>query len=74
MMHQRGQHLLQLKEETFARRVVVRKHVELNVKLTSYLFHLTSYIIGEQGGRRDGNGLMTCGQEAPTIATALSYE
>jgi hypothetical protein len=47
---QRGQDLLQLEEQPFARSVAIGIHVELNGKLTSYFFHLTSYIIREQGG------------------------
>ena len=74
MMHQRGQHLLQLQEQPFARGVAIGIHVKLNGKLTSYLFHLTSYIICEQRCRGDGDSLMTSRQQTPTIATALSYE
>ena len=59
MVYEAGQHLLQLEEEPFARLVTIGVHVELNGKLTSYLFHLTSYIISEQSGRGDGDGLMT---------------
>ena len=73
MVYQAGQDFLQLEEEAFAGLIVVRPHMELNVKLTSYLFHLTSDIIREQGGRGDGDGFVACGEEAPAVATALGY-
>ena len=49
MMHQRGQHLLKLQEESFARLVTIWPHVKLNGESTSYLFHLTSYILHLHG-------------------------
>ena len=66
-----GQEFLQLQEESFAGGVVVRPHMKLNVKLTSYLFHLTSDIIREQGCGWDSDGLMACGEQSPAVGAAL---
>ena len=71
---ERGQHLAQLQEEPFARRVVVGVHVELGIKFVSYLFHLTSYLFGQQRGGGDGNGLVTGGEHRPAVGAAFGDE
>ena len=71
MVDQRGQYLLQLEEEPFARLIVVRPHVELNGESTSYLFHLTSYIIGEERGGGDGDGLVASREHSPAVGRAF---
>ena len=73
MAHQRGQHLFQLQEQPFAGRIVVRKHMERS-PITSYISHLTSYILRQQCCRRDGDGLMACREHGPTVAATFGDE
>ena len=50
MMHQRGQDLLQLQEQAFARGVVVGPHVEFGSMFQVPSFKQLHILLGEQGG------------------------
>ena len=58
VVHQRGQHLLQLQEQSFARLIAIGVHVE-----GGFMFHVPSFkqlnvLLGQQRGRGDGDGFV----------------
>ena len=85
LVDQRRQHLLQLKEESFAWGVAVGEHVELNGPGTvpavssgadyrgpvPNVLEQLDVLMREQRGRGDGDGLMTSREHSPAVGAAF---
>ena len=71
MVHQRGQNLLELQEEAFARCILIRKHVEFHLILTLDISQQLLILGFEKRGRRNGYRLMSGRKHRPAVAASL---
>ena len=74
MAHQRGQHLPQLQEQSFAGHVVVGPHLEPSSKFLTQSFKQFLILPTEKRGRRDGYRLVTCREHSPAVGAPLGDE
>ena len=66
-----GEHLLELHEEAFARHILIRKHVEFHLIMSSDIYQQLLILGFEECGRRDGYRLMPGRKHRPAVATSL---
>ena len=74
VVHQRGQHLTQLQEQSLAGRVVVGKHAEFGSKFQAQSFKQLCVLAFEQRGRGDGDGLVHLHLESKSLCDPLNRQ